>query len=262
MTCAAGQACHPGEVAGRDAHRASGRVWRGEVHVDTISGKVLLVSSDAEAGQFWADALRRCGAEIVVAWSAPEALDAWEQGSFDLILIDANAHVDGVGLCRHLRSRAVNPILLLGPGSDEARLLEGYRAGADECVPKPVDHTVLLAKVKAWLRHRWMVRAEALDPVEGGGMRLEPQHRQVVLASGAAVGLSNLELRVLYVLMTHRGRVLSPDVITMGAWGHDGGGETQAVRHAVHRLRRKIEPDPRHPRTLQTVAGKGYTFRD
>jgi DNA-binding response OmpR family regulator len=157
-----------------DPDRASGRVWRGEVCVDTISGKVLLVSGEVEAGQFWADALRRCGADVTVAWSAPEALDCWEQGGFDLILVDAYAHLDGVALCRHLRSRAVNPILLLAPGGDEAYLLEGYRAGADECVLKPIGPAVLLAKVNAWLRHRWTVRVEALNPVEAGGIRIEP----------------------------------------------------------------------------------------
>jgi len=230
------------------------------VGVDTISGKVLLVSDDVEGGQFWADALRRCGADVGVAWSAREALDAWEQGGSDLILVDAYAHLYGVALCRHLRSQAVNPILLLAPEGDEACLLEGYRAGADECVLKPIGPTVLLAKVNAWLRHRGTVRAEALDAVESGGMRLDPQRREIVLGSGAAVGLSNLELRVLYLLMAHRGQVLSSDVIMVGAWGHDGSGETRALRNVIHRLRRKIELDPRHPLILWTAAGKGYSF--
>jgi DNA-binding response OmpR family regulator len=230
------------------------------VHVETILGKVLLVSGDAEVGQFWADALRRHGVEIAVVGSGSDPLEQWEDDGFDMAIVDVYTLLDGLELCRHLRSRAVNPVLLLAPGCDEAYLLEAYRAGADECMLKPIAPAVLVAKVKAWLRHRWTVRVEALDPVEGGGIRLEPQRRQVVIGSGAAVGLSNLELRVLYLLMAHRGQVLSPEVIMVGAWGHDGDGQTRVVRNVVHRLRYKIEPDPRHPRTLQTAPGKGYTF--
>lgn len=120
--------------------------------MDRISGKVLAVSGDAEAGQIWADALRWYGADVDVAWSAREAVDALEEDGFDLILVDAYAHLDGVDLCRHLRNRTESPILLLAPGADEACLLDGYRAGADECVLKPISPAVLLAKINAWLR--------------------------------------------------------------------------------------------------------------
>ena len=151
---AASQGFCLGHLAAGDSNCPPGPVWRREVRVDTISGKVLAVSGDAEAGQLWAGALRWCGADVAVAWSAPEALDALEQGGFDLILVDAYVHLDGVELCRQIRSRTVSPILLLVPGADEACLLDGYRAGADECVLKPIGPAVLLAKVNAWLRHR------------------------------------------------------------------------------------------------------------
>jgi two-component system response regulator RegX3 len=129
-------------------------MWRSEVQVDRISGKVLTVSGDAEAGQFWADALRWYGVDVTVAWSAPEVLDALDRDGFDLILLDAYAHWDGVDLCRQIRGRTASPILLLAPGTDEACLLDGYRAGADDCVLKPISPAVLLAKVNAWLRRR------------------------------------------------------------------------------------------------------------
>jgi DNA-binding response OmpR family regulator len=144
------------------------------VGVDTILGKVLLVTDDSEGGQFWADALRRHGVEIVVVGSAGDPLAQWEQDGFDLILVDVSAQADGPDLCRRLRGRAVNPILLLCPCEDETCVLEVYRAGADECILKPVSPATLLAKVGAWLRHRWTVRVEALNPVEGGGIRTEP----------------------------------------------------------------------------------------
>lgn len=96
--------------------------------------------------------------------------------------------------------------------------------------------------------------------MEAGGIRLEPQHRQVVLPSGSAVGLTSLELRVLYLLMTHRGQVLPFEALVLGAWGRNAGSDARTLWNAVHRLRCKIEPDPRYPHILQTVPGKGYAF--
>ncbi len=260
MSPAAGQAFQPGGLAAGDSDRVSGRVWRGEVRVDRISGKVLLVSGDAEAGRFWADALRRCGADVAVACSAREALEPWEQGGFDLILVDVSAQADGLDLCRRLRARAVNPILLLCPCEDETCVLEAYRAGADECILKPVSPATFLAKVGAWLRHQWTLRVEALDPLARGGIRLEPGRRVVVTPQGAVVPLTALELRLLYLLMAHPGQVLPPDLMAHRVWGRAGGDGDPIVTKAVSRLQLKIEPDPQRPRYIRTVPGQGYTF--
>jgi DNA-binding response OmpR family regulator len=165
--------------------------------MNTISGRVLLVSGDIEAGQFWAGLLRHYGAHVTIARSTLQALDAREDTCFDLILIDAYPHLDGVALCRHLRSQAVNPILLLAPCGDETYLLDGYRAGADECMLRPVSPAILLAKVRAWLRHCCTIRAEALDPAEGGTFCLEPSRGQMLVDTGRVASRTKLELRVL-----------------------------------------------------------------
>jgi DNA-binding response OmpR family regulator len=231
-----------------------------EGQVETILGRVLFVTDDAGEGRFWVEALRRRGIDVAVAGPAGEALGEGEQDPFDVVVLDIQARPEAMALLRTFRTQLVNPILLLAPESDEDYCLEAYRAGADECIRKPSGAAIFAAKVTAWLRHRWTVRIEALEPVEGGGLRLEPECHQVVTASGATVGLTNLELRLLYLLMRNPGQVLPPETILPAVWGGDGGGDARALRSVVRRLRLKIEPDPRHPRTLLTAGGRGYTF--
>jgi DNA-binding response OmpR family regulator len=225
-----------------------------------VSGTVLLVSEDLLAGRLWADGLQRTGLEAVLARSPREALHCWEQYGPDLIVIDVSARADGLELCRRLRSRATNPILMLDACGDESQCLAAYAAGADECIHKQVSPTIFLAKVRAWLRHRWTIRAESLRTLQVGDIHLEPARGEVSRDHGPPVRLSALELRVLYLLMSHQGQVLAPEVMVARVWGPGGDGHVQQLRHIVHHLRHKIEADPRRPRTIRTVRGQGYAF--
>jgi len=193
------------------------------------------------------------GLEVALAGSAEEAMTQWTNGVFDLTLIDVHTpQLDGVDLCRRLQAEAVNPILLLTPRSDEAHLLEAYQAGADECIAKPISPS---------LRRSWTVPTEALDSLQVGDLQLNPARRQVVTPSGAIVKLTNLEFRLLHLLMSHQTQVLDTNLIIDRVWGYTGGGDTVLLKNLVYRLRRKIEPDPSQPRYIQTVTGAGYSFQ-
>jgi DNA-binding response OmpR family regulator len=82
----------------------------------------------------------------------------------------------------------------------------------------------------------------------------------VTTEDGLAVGLTNLEFRVLHLLMSHPGQVLPAGLIVDRVWGYAGGGDSVLLKNVIYRLRRKIEPDAGEPRYLQTVAGEGYVF--
>jgi DNA-binding response OmpR family regulator len=222
---------------------------------------VLLVSNDLEVGAIWAFVLRQMGLEATVITSVAAAVDYWSRGTFDLVLIDAyGPDLDGIEVTRQLRAHAVNPILMFTPDRDEAHMLEAYRAGVDECVGKSVSPALFMAKMRAWLRRSWMVPADALDGVQAGVLCLDPVRRAVTTESGSVVKLTNLEFRVLHLLMRHRGQVLHSDLIVDRAWGYAGGGDNVLLKNVVYRLRRKIEPIPSEPRYLQTVTGEGYVF--
>ena len=223
--------------------------------------KVLLVSDDPEAGRIWAYVLGQRRLEITTARSAEDALKRWAEGGFDLVVIDVcTSQLDGVGLCRRLRAEAIAPILLFTPRSDEAYILEAYRAGADECVVKPISPSLFLAKVNAWLRLSWAIATDTLDGLKAGDLCLDPARREVKNGSGSAVRLTSLEFRLLYLLMSHRGRILESDVIVDRVWGYTNCDESALLKNAIYRLRRKIENDPRQPHYIQTVAGIGYVF--
>jgi DNA-binding response OmpR family regulator len=226
-----------------------------------LGSKVLLVSNDQELGGIWAFALRQMGLEATLVKSAAEALDQWPRDTFDLVVIDVyDPDLDGIELTRQLRAQAVSPILLFTLNRDEAHMLQAYQAGVDECVVKPVSPSLFLAKVRAWLRRSWTVPARALDKVQMGTLCLDPAKREVTTESGPVVRLTNLEFRVLHLLMSHRGQVLPSDLIVDRVWGCAGEGDSVLLKNVVYRLRRKIEPDSSQPRYLQTVAGEGYVF--
>jgi two-component system response regulator RegX3 len=228
----------------------------------TAPGKVLLVSDDLETGRIWSYALRQRHWPVVLACSAEEALARWAEALFALIVIDVTTpELDGVKLCQRLRSEAVIPILVLTPQCDETHLLEVYQAGASECLAKPVSPAVFLAKTQAWLRCSWTVVAEALSPLEAGGFRLDPARHEVRTPAGAIARLTNLEFRLLYLMMSHQGKALAPDVLVDRVWGYANEGEGVLLKNVIYRLRRKVEPEPGQPRHIQTVPGAGYLFR-
>jgi DNA-binding response OmpR family regulator len=138
----------------------------------TILGKLLLVTDDADAGKVWANVLDRHGLATTVAGPRSDLMQEWEESGFDLAIVDVRDRINVPELCRGLRAGAVNPILLLAHECDESFCVEAYRSGADECIQKPVSPAVLVAKVRAWLRHSWTVRTESLGPLGGavGGM--------------------------------------------------------------------------------------------
>ncbi len=222
--------------------------------------KVLLISNDREVGGIWSYALRQSGLEATLVRSAAAAVEQWAQDTYDLILIDVcGPDLDGIELTRQLRAQAVNPILLFTPNRDESHTLDAYQAGVDECVVKPASPSLFMAKVRAWLRRTWTVPAGALHSLEVGPLCLDPARREVTNGSDMVAKLTNLEFRLLYMFMSHRGQVLPADLIIDHVWGYSGGGDSILLKNVVYRLRRKIEPDPSQPRYIQTVAG-GYVF--
>jgi two-component system response regulator RegX3 len=236
-----------------------GLTWRGDLEMDA---KLLLVTDDLETGRVWTYAFGQRGAEVVQVGSAAAALSQWKTDVFDLVAVDVHtSELDGIDLCRQLRSEVVIPILLLLPEAREARVLEAYRAGVDECIVKPIGPALFVAKVRSWLTRSWTVPAGSLDVLQVGDLRLDPARREVFVADGSAVKLTNLEFRLLHLLMAHPGQVLEAGLIVDRVWGYPNVGDSVLLKNLVYRLRRKIEPEPGEPRYIDTVAGVGYAFQ-
>jgi DNA-binding response OmpR family regulator len=228
-----------------------------------VQAKVLVVSDDHDSARVWRYVLQEKNIETDLSSSPEEALRVWLEMIPDLIVIDMHSRdFDGIDLVRQVREHGVVPILLLTPINNETHILEAYQAGVDECVVKPISPALFLVKVKAWLRRSWSMPAEGLDTLQVGGLRLDPTCREVITESKQVIKLTNLEFRLLHLLMTHPGWVLTTEDIVQKVWGYHGNGDSNLLKNVVYRLRRKIDPDQGNPRYIHTELGLGYKFQD
>lgn len=223
--------------------------------------KVLLISDDAEAGELLTYNLKQHGLEVVFSDNSQQAIRRWQTDSYAMAIInECNGLLDSLSLCVSLRQEASVPILLLTYERNELYSLKAYRAGVNECVIKPIGSRLLLAKVMAWLRSNGAVPTDLLTDVAVGGLRLEVNQRHLRLPDGRCVNLTNLEVRLLHLLLSHHGQAVEPAAIVEYVWGYRNTDDTDLLKHVVYRLRRKIEPDPTQPTYIRTKAAAGYVF--
>jgi DNA-binding response OmpR family regulator len=226
------------------------------------TANVMLVTDDTEMSQFWSFLLENQSLDVFLTEVNQDLAGTIAQQGFDLIIAEAHKSPQAFfELLRELRNEFANPIMLLLPMSDEAHLLAGYESGVDECIGQPISPRLFLAKVKVWLGRSWTVPTEILDGFAVGDLRLEPSERLLILPDTQQVKLTNLEFRLLHLLMTHPGQMLESSVLVSRVWGHAEYVDGALLKNVVYRLRRKIEADPTQPVYIQTVAGKGYVFQ-
>jgi two-component system, OmpR family, response regulator RegX3 len=157
-----------------------------------------------------------------------------------------------------LRAEMLIPILLLASAWSEAEVLEAYQAGIDDYLAKPVSPSLLLAKVKVWLKRSASISIGVLNPIRVGTLQLFPAEKTVLLKNGGAARLTNLELRLLYYLMNRPGQIVTIGELNQRVWGYNAEADNTMLKNVVYRLRRKIEADPANPLIIQTVPGLGY----
>ena len=227
-------------------------------------GHVLLVDDDERLRKLMARYLTEHGFTVTVAGSAAQARDLLRSIEPDLLVLDVMMEQEtGLELTERLRAdRAPSlPILLLtARGASEDRIA-GFEAGADDYLAKPFDPRELLLRIRALLRRRVAVGAlsgSALGPVQLGAAQFDVERGELVSARGR-VRLTGAEAGLLAALAARPHQILSREALA-DLLGMDETGE-RAIDVQVTRLRRKIEIDPREPRFLQTVRGRGYILK-
>ena len=131
------------------------------------------------------------------------------------------------------------------------------QAGIDDYLHKPVSPSLLLAKVKVWLKRSASISIDVLNPIRVGTLQLFPSEKTILWEKGA-VRLTNLELRLLYYLMNRSGQIVTIGELNQRVWGYSTEADNTMLKNVVYRLRRKIEADPANPLIIQTVPGLGY----
>ena len=222
---------------------------------------ILVVDDEPIVREVVGRYLRREGFAVEEAADGPEALRRFAAARPDLVLLDLMLPgIDGLEVCRRIRTQSNVPIVMLTAKGDETDTVIGLGVGGDDYVAKPFSPRELVARVKAVLRRAGAPPPVAEgDPLRFGRLTIRPDRRQVEL-DGQAVDLTAREFDLLLFLASHPGRAFSRDELLDQVWdwayASDGGTVTVHVR----RLRQKIEPDPERPRHVKTVWGVGYKF--
>ena len=204
------------------------------------------------------DALERVGHEVETAGGGEEALDRFGEGAFDLVVADWNMPgIDGFELVRRLRKRSDVPILMLTVRSEERDKVRLLDAGADDYVTKPFGVAELVARAGALLRRRERSEGPALD--RWGEVAVDWEAR-IVRRGGEPVHLTPTEYSLLRILASKPGAVWTHKQLLAAVWGTTAGVTNDTLRVHMGSLRRKLEPDPDRPRSIQTEPWVGYRF--
>lgn len=224
-----------------------------------LGPRVLIVSNQQTTGPLWVFSLQQQNLHVTLESEPSKTLQRCEAETPDMIILDINLpEAQTVDLVKSLRAEMVTPILLLTPPRAEDKIIEAYEAGVDDYLLKPVSPSLFNAKVRVWLRRSWSATTSTWDPVKIGGMHVFPGERLVIRDNGQPVHLTNLELRLLYYLITRAGHTVTAEELNQKVWGYSGEVDNAMLKNVVYRLRRKIEADPANPLIIQTVTGVGY----
>lgn len=222
--------------------------------------KILLVEDESALSEPLTYLLEREGFTVDIVEDGRTALDVFENGNYDVILLDLMIpEVPGTEVCRTIRQTSNIPIIMLTAKDTEVDKVVGLELGADDYVTKPYSSRELLARINALLRRNSFNAADETAPLKAGNIVLDPD-RHILMVSGEHVATPLKEFELLHYLMANSGRVLTRGQLIDHVWGSDYFGDTKTLDVHIKRLRTKIETDPAEPVHLVTVRGLGYRF--
>jgi len=202
--------------------------------------------------------LNRDGYKVLTAYDGVEALRLARESQPDLIVLDLMLPgIDGLEVCRTLRAESDVPIIMLTARTTEQDKLTGLDLGADDYVTKPFSPRELAARVRTVLRRLPGERGPA--EIKHGELTVNFRKYEASIA-GRSLNLTPVEFKLLGVLVKEPGRVFSRGQLIEKGLGYDFDGFDRTIDVHILNLRRKLEPDPSHPRYIKTVYGAGYKF--
>jgi len=230
--------------------RSTGRAEERHLHA-------IVVCDDADESAYLSLAIQRAGLQVRTFRDVTGALTAWKSESGGLLLLASRSEHPWTAAAQ-IRAETSAPLVMIVSRADEDELVRLYASGADVVVPRPWSPRVLAMQIRALVqRDRGGVEPGVPDLV-AGGLRLDVARRQVEVDGGEPQPLTQLEFRLLYLLLLHQGQTLPTATIVERVWGYAGEGSAELVRGLIGRLRRKLAEDVRSPRFVVTVQGVGY----
>ena len=222
---------------------------------------ILVVEDDAGIRMILQDALTSQGYQVAAADNGLKGLELARELKPDLIILDVMLPLmDGFEICKRIRQDGItSPVMMLTVKDEEVDKVQGLELGADDYMTKPFSLKELSARVKALLRRVGDYRDE-MSVYRFGSVELDFS-RFESRKEGKDLGLTPLELKILKLMITRRGKVITRDEFLDAIWGVDNLSVSHRTvdSHIAH-IRRKIEEDASHPRHILSVHSIGYRF--
>ena len=215
----------------------------------------MVVDDDQDLAEMLGIVLNSEGYEVNLVSRGDEVITAFETQAPDLILLDIMLPgLDGVAVCKAVRSKSMVPIVMLTAKGETSDVVAGLEAGADDYMVKPFNPQELLARLKVRLRRS--------GAVSDGGLRIGnveiDQISHTILRNNEVIPLTRLEFDLLVALAKEPGRVFTREALLSEVWGYRPATDTRLVNVHIQRLRSKVENDPENPEIILTVRGVGY----
>jgi DNA-binding response OmpR family regulator len=227
---------------------------------------ILLVDDEDAVQKLLTYPLEQEGFRVLQARDGEEALLRFEAEHVDLVVLDLMLpKLDGLEVCRRLRSRSSVPIIMLTAKTEEIDKVLGLELGADDYITKPFSMREFRSRIKAVLRRAEMSRPDEPvadeQPLDVGDLHIDFAKRTVRLR-GEVVPTTFVEFEILSALATSPGRVFTRDMLLARIWGDSAYRDPRTIDVHIRHLREKVESDSKDPEYLFTVRGVGYRFRD
>jgi two-component system alkaline phosphatase synthesis response regulator PhoP len=220
--------------------------------------RVLVVDDDAKTVELVRLYLDRDGYEVLSAYNGIEALRLARESYPDLIVLDLMLpDIDGLEICRTLRRESDVPIIMLTARTTDQDKLAGLDLGADDYVTKPFSPKEVVARVRTVLRR--LPGERGPEEIKIGELSMNFATHEAWFA-GRSLNLTSVEFKLLGLLAKEPDRVFSRTSLIEQGLGYDFEGFDRTIDVHILNLRRKVEPDPSHPRYIRTVYGVGYKF--
>jgi two-component system KDP operon response regulator KdpE len=219
---------------------------------------ILIVDDEPQIRRVMRTTLSSHDYPVIEAKSGEEALDLIRTEHADLIILDVNLPgISGLETCREIRASSDVPIIMLTVRNSERDKVQALDAGADDYVVKPFGVEELMARIRAALRRAGP--GDAIPAFVSDDLTIDFEKRAVTV-QGAPVKLTPKEFELLRQLVANSGKSQAHRRLLQAVWGPDYGDETEYLRVFINQLRKKIEPDPQHPRYIHTEPWIGYRF--
>jgi two-component system response regulator RegX3 len=223
-----------------------------------MSARILVVEDEPAIADAVGYALSDAGYDVDTVGDGDDAIAAARGQAYDLMILDLllpGAH--GIDVCRTLRAESDLPIVIVTARDAEVDRVVGLEVGADDYVTKPFSIAELVSRVRALLRRRELDRNRTPVVQQVGALQVDIT-RHSASVDGKPLPLTRSEFRLVTLLASRPGRVFSREELVRHLWQSDFVGDRRAIDVHISNLRRKLEPDPRHPRRLVTARGVGY----